>query len=129
MSSGAFVNTFVKSIVDTTRIYSIRVQPESIAATVAAGAGPDVSNTPDAGPATESVRALVGGSTRRTGFHASVAYLTLTGTPPTGYAENSKTVIPILSATFLSTANRPNAQVTYLGTSWRVSGVRVEKSR
>lgn len=129
MSAGNFVNTFVKSVVQPTRIYGVRVQPESIAATVSVSGGADVPNTPDAGPATEAVTATVGGSTRRRGFHTSVAYLSLLGAAPTGYAELSKTVIPILSSAFLAAANTKGAVATYLGTTWRVTGVRVEKTR
>ena len=129
MSAGQFINTFVKSVINPSQIYSIRVQPETITAEVTPATGAAVINTPDAGPPTETISASVGGSTRRRGFHVSVVYLSLTGTPPTGYSANSKTTIPAMNAVFLSAANTKGAVVSYLGTTWRVLGVRVEKSR
>lgn len=129
MSAGPFVRTNVKSILSPTRIYAIRVQPESIAATISPAAGGSVSNRPDPGPPNQGSTAIVGGSTRRRGFHVSVVYLALLGPKPEGYIDNSKTVIPALNLDFVSAANTPGATCDYLGTTWRVLSVRAEKSR
>lgn len=129
MSAGPFIRTFVQSILSPNRIYAIRVQPETIAASVAPPTGPAVINVPDPGPANQGISATVGGSTRRRGFHVSVVYLSLTGTPPTNYSLNSRTVIPALNVEFVAAANTPGAAVTYLNTQWRVLSVRPERTR
>jgi len=128
MSAGSFIFTFYASDSDTPNIYPIRVQPETIAATVTPPTGGNVSNTPDAGPATVQTSAQVSGSTRKNGLHARMVYLSLTGTPPTGYAELSRTSIPALSSSFYINC-RKRAQVNYLGTTWRVVGRRAEVIR
>lgn len=128
MSSGAFVNTFYASQSDLPNIYPIRVQPETIAATVTPSTGADVPNTPDAGPANVSTSAQVGGSTRRAGLHAPVIYASLTGSPPTNYASNSRIVIPALNNAFYVAAKK-NTTLNYLGTTWRITGRRAEKIR
>lgn len=128
MSAGQFVSTFYASVGDAPNIYPVRVQPESIAATVSPPSGGTVSNTPDAGPATTAVSAEVGGSTRRSGVHVPIIYLALTGTAPAGYAENSRTQIPALSQAFY-VACKKRASVTYLATEWRVVGRRAEAIR
>jgi len=128
MSAGVFINTFYPATFEAGAIYPIRVQPETIAAVVSPPTGADIPNTPDAGPANRSVSAEVGGSVRRSGVHAAVVYLALTGTAPTGYAENSRTTIPALNPTFFANARR-RATVTYLGTTWRVVGRRAEVIR
>jgi len=128
MSAGAFIATFYAADSDLPNIYPIRVQPETIAATVTSPLGAEVANTPDAGPATVQPSAQVSGSTRRNGLHARKVYLSLTGTPPTGYAELSRTSIPCLSLNFFVNC-RKRAVVTYLGTTWRVTGRRAEVIR
>lgn len=129
MSAGLFINTFVPSFLSVGRIYAIRVQPETLLAVVNAPNLPPITNVSDPGPATEAVSANVGGSTRRRGFHVGMMYLSLLGTAPTGYSETSRTSIPIMNLDFFTAASRKGAIVTYLGTTWRVTGTRAEKTR
>jgi len=128
MSAGVFINTFYASVGDAPNIYPVRVQPETIAAVANPSTGGSVSNTPDAGPATTAVSGEVGGSTRKSGVHLPIIYLAVTGTPPTGYADNSRTQIPALSQAFY-VACKKRTSVDYLGTTWRVVGRRAEAIR
>jgi len=78
MSAGAFSRTFYES--DTGLIHPIRLQPETLAATIEGQA-----LDPVAGPTTSSISAQVTGSRRGLGLFARYVTVAFTGTPPTGY--------------------------------------------
>lgn len=93
MSAGTF--TISKYEADSGEIHPIRVQPETITATVGAA------NSAPTGSVSNSLFARVGGGNRAYGIRARYATVRFTGTLPTGYAENQTLRIPILSeATF-----------------------------
>jgi len=129
MSAGRFVFTFYDADYgDGTAIHPIRVQEETLEAEVVGGT--EV-NAPTGTASTNPISASVSDSTRSLGLHARILYLELAvgATPPTGYKEGSRVRIPALSKDFYAAATAGNQQVTYLGTTWRVTGSRQEKTR
>lgn len=90
MSAGAFKRAFYETNVG--NIAPIRVQPETIAATVG---GLNASAT---GPKTPGFPGVsVSRSRRSRGIHPRLATVTFTGTPPTGYLAGQSYAIPILT--------------------------------
>jgi len=126
MSAGLFLDSFY-SAQYATAIHPIRVQPETTEAVVTATSG-TVANSPATGPATSPISAQCGSSTRRLGLHAPVIYAKLIGTPPTGYAPNSRVTIPCLGQAFFLACIKAS-QIDYLGTQWVVTGRRAEVVR
>lgn len=129
MSAGAFTFSFYDADYgDGTNVHPVRVQPETLAAVVVGGSQ---TNTPDGTEATNPISASVSESTRSLGLHARIVYLELAAgaTAPTGYKEGSRVKIPALNKDFYVAATAGNQQVTYLGTTWRVTGSRAEKTR
>jgi len=125
MSAGPFiVGRYSASYGDGEQIHPIRVQPETVAATVGG-----VENGSSALEITNPISAQVSRSTRSLGLHARQVFARITGTPPTGYSPGSLIRIPALSEAFFNAAAVPGAEMTYLGTTWRVTGVRAEVVR
>jgi len=79
MSAGPFTRTFYQS--DTGLIHPVRLQPETLLATVEGQA-----LDPVTGPTTSSISAQVTGSRRGLGLFARYITVAFTGTPPTGYS-------------------------------------------
>jgi len=122
MSAGLFTNSKYNSS-ETLFIHPIRVQPETITATIAT-----IPNSPPSGDISNPVSAQVSASTRALGLHARKIFAKLAGTPPTGYAAGSKISIPALTESFYTAATN-GATMNYLGTTWTVTGRRAEVAR
>lgn len=114
MSAGAFEITAYET--DPGAIHPIRVQPETIAASIGA-----TTNSAPTGAATGLGSASVSRGRRANGINARLVRLTFTGTPPTGYLANSTITIPALTPEFYDAAVR-GATATYLGAGAVVSG-------
>jgi len=122
MSAGAF--TLSKYESNAGNIYNVKVQPETLAASIGTG-GAAATNTPPAGAVDQEVSAIVGGSTRTNGIHTRGVRLRFTGAVPDGYLANSVVFIPALNETFYNAATK-GAEGTYLGVGVRVVGRRPE---
>jgi len=130
MSAGDFEITGYTSSINPLRIYLCRIQPETaLAEFVANGATGAINSGAALNLVTEPISVNVSGSVRRNGLHARLAYLRLAPgqTPPTGYSQSARTVIPILNLTAFSVASIRGATCNYLGVLWRVTGTRAEK--
>ena len=90
MSSGRFVRSRYES--DGGEIYSIRLQPETIAAVFDGTA-----NAAPTGAVTTEISAQVSRGKRSIGMNARTANVRFTSDPPTGYAEGQVYRIPILT--------------------------------
>lgn len=125
MSSGTFITSFYEASYDGgTHVHAIRVQPETLEATVGV-----IQNLPTAIAANEFTRAIVSGGRRKIGLHARIARLRIQGTPPAGYSATSTTTIPCLTEAFFNACSVPGAVVAYLDTTWECTGTTSEKNR
>lgn len=125
MSAGLFtIARYAANYGDADQIHPIRVQPETLEADIGG-----VLNGSSALELTSPISATVSRSTRALGLHARVIFARLTGTAPTGYAAGSLIRIPALSEAFFNAAAIPGTSMTYLGTTWRITGVRAEVAR
>jgi len=122
MSAGVFSFVTYGASYETGVSHPIRVQPETLEAAVGG-----TTNDPLVGDPTNPISAIVSGSRRSLGLHARTISLALVGSPPTGYAETSRVRIPILDPDNFATFAPKNTAVTYLGTTWRVTGSSAEK--
>jgi len=121
MSAGAFVRSRYQASYTGTPIHPIRVQPESIAASIGG-----VVNNPPAAAAANPISARVSGGKRTLGLTArKVIIAAPTASPPTGYLPGGKTVIPALTEAFYNAAIK-GATCTYLGASFTVVARSVE---
>lgn len=127
MSAGAFVRSRYAASYLGTAIHPIKVQPETIAASIVGT--PANTNAAPTGAGTNPISAQVSRSTRALGLHARLISLRISGTPPTGYSSGSTVRIPGLNVAFFQACQLPGAQVTYLGTTWNVVGTRSEEVR
>lgn len=121
MSAGAFVNSFYDAFY-AANVHPIRIQPETASASVGS-----TTNAAPSGPADNPISAQVSRSTRALGLHARIVFAKIAGTPPTGYSTVSKIRIPALNASFFAACTK-GATLTYLGTTWTVTGRREEKT-
>jgi len=118
MSSGAFSLTRYET--DQNNIVNIKVQPETLAATIAS-----VANDAPTGALTSGFpSAKVSGTNRTIGINARTVSLKLTASL-TGYKDDSTLKIPALTPAFFA-ACQVGATGTYLGTACRVVGRRGE---
>jgi len=123
MSAGAFVySTYAANYGAGASIHPIKVQPETIAATIGA-AGND-----DGGTLNNPISARVSGSRRGLGLFARLIRARLTGTAPDGYSANSVISIPALNVAFFTAAVK-GAELDYLGTTWEITGTTVEEAK
>lgn len=115
--AGIFVFTKYQLSYNSGKIATIRVQPETLAATSGS-----IANAAPAAAVTEVLPVMVGGSGRRRGIHARLVYLSLAqgSTPPAGYSLDSKTSIPALTLDFYAQVLQTGL-VSYLSTVWRAS--------
>lgn len=120
MSAGEFVRSRYES--DAGNVHPIRVQPETIAATIGSA------NTAPAGTIDLSISAKVSGGRRELGLIARKVRLAFTGAAPTGYAEDSIVSIPILTPTVYD-GIAVGTTGTYLGAAVEVVGKTPESSR
>lgn len=121
MSQGRFTRSKYQSN-QTARIYSIRVQPETLTLTI-----DGTPNDPPSGDITESVSARARGSRRSIGITARAVSVEFTSTLPTGYTGEPLTV-PVMTPSLFETA-AIGATGTYLGQPIEVIGLRPESRR
>lgn len=114
MSAGVF--TLSKYEADSGTVYSVRVQPETLAASVGGGA-----NTAPTGNVTGEPSAMVGGSRRSIGVHCRGVRIRFTGAAPEGYKPQGVIFIPILTEARYDAITR-GATGTYLGAAVEVVG-------
>lgn len=113
MSAGAF--TVANYETDFGEIGAVRVQPETLAATLAGTA-----NAAPSGTRTRQGRVKVSGSKRAYGIHARYVTFIWTGTVPSGYAAGGgKIVVP--DPTLFNTIVLDGTG-TYLGAAIRIVG-------
>lgn len=122
MSAGAFADSKYESVDDVGGIYRIKVQPETLAATIAGQA-----NAAPAGAVNRAISAKVSKSVREIGLGASKCTLKFTGAIPDGY-KGDNVSIPMLAAAFRAAATL-GATGTYLGSDVEVVGRTPERVR
>lgn len=116
MSAGKFSRSRYQGDL-TTRIYSIRVQPETLLATFTGTANP----SPEGG-VTESVSAKVSGGRRTTGVSARKVRIQFAGeTAPAGYEPGQTISLPILTPALFNSIEKGDLG-TYLGQAIIVVG-------
>lgn len=112
MSAGLFVRSKYTASYDNTAIHPIRVQPESIAASIGG-----TTNAAPTGAINNPISARVTGSKRTLGLNARKVTIAAPATgQPTGYAPGGTTSIPALNEAFYNAAIK-GTPVTYLGVS------------
>lgn len=121
MSAGAFLDAFYE--LNSGSIAGIRIQPET-AALVLNG----VTNTIPAGPANLPVLAKATGGRRSYGINCRLVRVKFTGTPPTGYKEDSVITLPWLQADTYEALVRGQTG-TYLTASVKLVGKSPEEVR
>lgn len=120
MSAGNFSNS--KYEADSGTIYRIKVQPETVSASIGGA------NTAPAGTIDGEGSARVGGGNRQYGIKARSVTIRFTATPPDGYAENQTYRVPILTPTRYNAINIGTTG-TYLGVACEVVGKNPERVR
>jgi hypothetical protein len=120
MSAGNFVRSRYES--DAGNIHPIRVQPETIAASIGSA------NTAPTGAIDVAISARVSGGSRQLGLTARRVRLAFTAGVPTDYAEDSVVSIPILTPAVFN-AIAVGQTGTYLGQSVEVVGKTAESSK
>jgi len=124
MSAGEFDQALYQaSYGDGTSVHPIKVQPETRTA-VAGTVQNDLSALVDQ---TSPISAVVSRGRTSRGLNARLVYLQLTGTPPTGYQDVSRTRIPALTPAFFAACLAVGAEITYLSTTWKCIGSSAEK--
>lgn len=122
MSAGAFTSS--KYEANSGNVYKIKVQPETITATIAT-----VANAAPTGAIDQEVSATASSGRRSVGMNARTVALAFTGTIPTGY-KGTPVRIPVLTqATFAAWTATPDLTGTYLGSDVRVVGSSTESKR
>ena len=111
MSAGNFISTIYSDAEG--RFYRIRLQPETLALTIAT-----VPNAAGAGPVDQPVSARARGSRRSIGVTARKVALRFTSTLPTGYSGDPVEVPVLTPAAFA--AYLPGLTGTYLGSDVEV---------
>lgn len=120
MSAGAFVLSFYEA--DDDEIFPIRVQPETLAASIGAV------NAGATGPATVPVFARTGGGRREYGRKTRSVSVKFTGAVPDGYATDRLLRIPIMTSAVFSGIDVGDTG-TYLGVGVQVVGKSSESGR
>lgn len=120
MSAGAFQNS--KYEMDDGSIKRIRVQPETIAASIGGA------NTAPAGAIDSPGSARVGGGNRQYGVKARSVTVKFTATVPDGYKADQLYRIPILTSAVYDGINIGTTG-TYLGSAVEVVGKNPERVR
>lgn len=123
MSAGVFEIEFYE--LDTGNgggVASIRVQPETVAATINGAA-----NAGASGPATIPLFAKAAKGVREYGIGARSVTLRFTGAPPTGYSGDDVRIPVLLESTYASWAL--NETGSYLGAAVQVVGRSPERIR
>jgi len=121
MSAGRFVRSRYEA--NNGLIHPIRVQPETIAASLGGG-----TNAAPAGAVDTSISVRTSQSSRAFGIRPRLVTLAWEGTPPTGYDDRGTIRIPILTETRFD-AIQVGGTGTYLGASVVVVGKSPESVR
>lgn len=115
MSAGVFVRSSYNATYIPTAIHPIRVQPETITATIGT-----VANDAPTGAITNPITATVSRNKRQKGLlPRTVTLESPPGDPPAGYKDGGITVIPALQEAFWNAAV-PGATCTYLTKAFTV---------
>jgi len=122
MSAGVFADSKYECVLSGF-IHPIRIQPET-----ALASANSVANTAPTGALDTSQSAQVSASPRALGVHPRIVYAKISGTPPTGYSPTSRIRIPALTAAFFQECSK-GVILTYLGTTWTITGRRNESLR
>lgn len=117
MSAGDFVSAIYET--DAGNFCNIKVQPETLAATIAASA-----NGSGAGPVNQEASAIARKGKREIGVGARYITVSFAGAPPTGYSGDTVT-IPIMTPAVYAAASI-GTPVTYLAASGVVVGKSAE---
>lgn len=113
---GSYVFSGYEASADSTKIFPIRVQPETIALVI-----DQVANDAPTGGTNQLVSARVSGSRREFGCNARAVYITWVDTPPDGYKPGKVVRLPILRKDTYDGIVK-NQTGTYLGKAIRVVG-------
>lgn len=122
MSAGAFV--LAKYEADNGDIQPIRLQPETIAASLGAG-----TNVEPAGGVTVAAFARSGGGNRKYGVKARSVTLRFGNTAPAGYSPNSTVRIPVLTPAVYNAILGPGVSAEYLGVACTIVGKNPQRGR
>lgn len=114
--SGSYVFSGYAASVDPTKIFPIRVQPETLALVIN-----QISNDAPSGGTNQLVSARVAGSRREFGCNARSVYITWTGNPPDGYKPGQTIRLPILKPDVWNDIVKGQTG-SYLGANIRVVG-------
>ena len=130
MSAGAFTNVAYASIKDPTKIYNVRVQPETtgFAVTVAGANAVNLSGQPNTA-INQPYSARVSGSRRGRGLKLGTIrfkFVDASGVPG-NYLQGSTLSLPVLNPTILSAPE--GATGTYLGSAVVVVGTSSESGK
>lgn len=113
MSAGEFVSAIYET--DAGNFCNIRVQPETLAASVGASA-----NASGAGPVNQEASAIARKGKRQPGVGARTVTVDFAGAGPAGY-DSESLIIPIMTPTVFASATL-GTTVTYLGATGVVVG-------
>ena len=119
---GAFLSGKYQSQIDPTKIYGVRVQPETLSLVIAS-----VANAFPTESITEVLRAKVSKTRREYGQGVAKAYLEFTDALPEGY-DGEPVAVPLLTQAIRAVAVT-DATGSYLGASVRVIGVSSENRK
>jgi len=122
MSAGNFSDSKYES--NSGSIYKIRVQPETLTATIGGTANDAVVSDVD-----QEVSAKASGGKREIGMIARTVTLRFTGTPPTNYSGDDVTIPVVKQTTFDSWTTPADQAGTYLGAAVKVVGQSAERKR
>lgn len=121
MSAGVFQSA--RYVDDDGEIYAVRVQPETLAASLGGGANADPGGTP-----TVEGRLKLRKTRREFGLHARTVTVKFTGAAPTGYKPGGTVTVPILSPAVYAGITTGGTG-TYLGSAVEVTSKSPEFSR
>lgn len=121
MSAGAFASSKYEAGDGT--IFRIRVQPETLALTLAG-----TTNTAPAGTVTGKITARVGGGNREYGIKARAVTVKWTGVAPDGYKADEILRVPVLTPALYNGVS-PGTTGSYLGSAIEVVGKLPERVR
>ena len=119
MSAGSFlVSKYPADYGSGGEIHPVRVQPETLAASIGATA-----NAAPSGALTNPISASVSAGRRAIGLRTRQVFLKLPvgTTPPTGYLAGARARVAGINKTFYAAAIK-GASCTYLGVIWEVTG-------
>jgi len=125
MSQGQFVRSLYVATYDPAQVHPIKVQPETLALSLALGSGAATNAPPSTATAsTNPISANVSNGKRSLGLTPRKISFRFTGTPPTGYTANQILTVPMINPA-LSAASAGTTG-TYLGVAVVVVGISPE---